>query len=71
MVQQGTEGQPIPPGGGEIGDLHPAVVLGDLPAPGQERLAGVGFPSQDRAGNGAGLPAERRRKENKIIKVIF
>lgn len=72
MVQQGAEGQPIPPGGGEIGDLHPAVVLGDLPAPGQERLAGVGLPSQDRAWDGAGLPAERRRrKENKILKLMF
>lgn len=72
MVQQGAEGQPIPPGGGEVGDLHPTVVLGDLAAPGQQRLAGVGLPSQDRARDGAGLPAERRkRKENKILNKIF
>lgn len=72
MVQQGAEGQPIPPGGGEVGDLHPTVVLGDLAAPGQQRLAGVGLPSQDRARDGAGLPAERtKRKENKILHEIF
>lgn len=65
MVQQRAEGQPIPPGGGEVGDLHPTVVLGDLAAPGQQRLAGVGLPSQDRARDGAGLPKDRRkRKEN-------
>ncbi len=62
VVQQGAEGQPIPPGGGEVGDLHPAVVLGDLAAPGQQRLAGVGLPSQNRARDGAGLQAERRKR---------
>lgn len=45
VVQQGTEGQAIPPGGGEVGDLHPAVILGDLSAPDQQRLARVGLPS--------------------------
>lgn len=59
MVQQSTEGQPIPPGGGEVGDLHPTVVLRDLAAPGQKRLASVGLPSQNRAWDGAGLQAER------------
>lgn len=62
MVQQRAEGQPVPPGGGEVGDLHPAVVLGDLAAPGQQGLAGVGLPSQDRARDGAGLPAGEERK---------
>lgn len=75
MVQQCAEGQPIPPGGGEVGDLHPTVVLGDLAAPGQQRLAGVGLPSQDRAWDGAGLPKDRRkRKENvklNLLKTIF
>lgn len=45
VVQQSAEGQPVPPGRGEVGDLHSTVVFGDLAAPGQQRLAGVGFPS--------------------------
>ena len=61
VVQQGAEGQPVPPGGGEVGDLHPSVVLGDLAAPGQKRLAGVGLPSQNRARDGAGLQEGRGR----------
>lgn len=63
VVQQGTESQPIPPGGGEVGDLHPAVVLGDLAAPGQERLASIGLASQNRAWDGAGLQTERKKGE--------
>lgn len=55
MVQEGAEGQPIPPGGGEVGDLYPTVVLGDLATPGQQGLAGVGFPSKNRAWDGAEL----------------
>lgn len=57
VVQQGTEGQPIPPGGGEVGDLHATVVLGDLAAPGQQRLARVWFPSQNWTRDGARLQA--------------
>lgn len=45
VVQQGTEGQAISPGGGEVCDLHSTVVLGDLAAPGQQGLAGIGFTS--------------------------
>ncbi len=64
VVQQGAEGQSIPPGGGEVGDLHPTVVLGDLAAPGQQRLAGVGLPSQNWARDGAGLWAEEEEEDS-------
>lgn len=57
MVQQSAEGQPVPPGRGEVGDLHPTVVLRDLAAPGQQGLAGIGFSSQNGAWDWAGLQA--------------
>lgn len=60
MVQEGTESQPVSPGSGEVCDLHPAVVLGHLTAPCQQGLAGVGFPSKNRAWNGAELQAQMR-----------
>ena len=62
MVQQSAEGKPIPPRGGEVGDLHPTVVLGDLTTPGQQRLASIGLPSEDWTWDGAGLPGERTRE---------
>ena len=64
VVQQGAEGQPVPPGRGEVGDLDPAVVLGDLTAPGQQRLAGVRLPPQNGTWDGAGLRAEREGEED-------
>lgn len=68
MVQQGTEGQSVPPGGGEVGDLDPAVVFGDLPAPGQQRLTGVGFPSQNWTWNWTGLQTKRRQERERFRK---
>lgn len=62
MVEQSAEGQPIPPGGGKVGDLYPTVVLGHLTAPGQQRLAGVRLPSQDWTWDGAGLPKEEKTR---------
>ena len=67
MVQEGTEGQPVPPGGGEVGDLHPAVVLGDLAAPDQQGLAGIGLPSENRARDWTRLQVERRRRERRWV----
>ena len=67
VVQQGAEGQAVPPGGGEVGDLDAAVVLGHLAAPGQQRLAGVGLPPQHRAGDGTGLhPGEGDRDDREM-----
>lgn len=68
VMQQGAEGQAVPPGGGEVGDFHATVVLGDLAAPGQQGLAGVGLPSQDGAGDWAGL---RKGAEVKIHIFFF
>ena len=66
MVEQGAEGQAVPPGRGEVGDLDAAVVLGHLATPGQQRLTGVGLPSQHWAGDGARLErdSERERESN-------
>lgn len=38
VVDDSTEGQPVPPRGGHVGDLHPFVTLGDLLAPFQQVL---------------------------------
>ena len=35
VVDEGTEGQAVPPGRRHVGDLDPLVSLGDLLAPGQ------------------------------------
>lgn len=61
VVQQGTEGQAIPPGGGEVCDFHPTVVLGDLSTPDQQRLASIGFPTQNWTWDWTRLGAERKR----------
>ena len=71
VVQQSAEGQPVPPGGGEVGDLHPAVVLGDLATPGEQRLAGVGLPAKHRAGDGAGLDTERETERGGKVQVFY
>ena len=65
VVQQGAESQAVPPRRGEVGDLHPAVVLGDLATPGQQGLAGVGLASQHWTGNGTGLERAERRGHNR------
>lgn len=65
VVQQSAEGQAVPPGCGEVGDLHSTIVLGDLAAPGQQRLASIGFPSENWAWDGTGLSAE------KISELVF
>lgn len=41
VMQEGAEGQAVPPGRAEVGDLHPLVAAGDVLAPLQQRLAGV------------------------------
>lgn len=38
-MENGTEGQAVSPGGAEVGDLHPLVLLGNVLAPLQQRLA--------------------------------
>lgn len=40
VVEDCTEGQTIPPGRAEVGDLDPFMTLGDFLAPLQQRLAG-------------------------------
>lgn len=49
VMENGTEGQAVPPGGAEVGDLHPFVTLGDFLTPFQEGLAGL-----DQAGGALG-----------------
>lgn len=41
VVQDGAERQAVPPRRAEVGDLHPAVLVGDVLTPLQQRLAGV------------------------------
>lgn len=41
VVQDGAERQAVPPRCAEVGDLHPAVLVGDVLTPLQQRLAGV------------------------------
>lgn len=41
VVQDGTEGQAVSPRRAEVGDLDPTVLVGDVLAPLQQRLAGV------------------------------
>lgn len=40
-MQDGAEGQAVSPRCAEVGDLDPAVLVGDVLAPLQQRLAGV------------------------------
>ena len=40
VMQEGTEGQAVSPGGAEVRDLHPPVLAGDVLTPLQQRLAG-------------------------------
>lgn len=41
VVQDGAEGQAVSPRRAEVGDLDPAVLVGDVLTPLQQRLAGV------------------------------
>lgn len=41
VVEDGTEGQAVPPGRAEVGDLYPPVLSGDVLTPLEQRLAGV------------------------------
>lgn len=41
VMEKGAEGQAVPPGGAEVGDLHPFVTPGDFLTPFQEGLAGL------------------------------
>lgn len=40
VMNDGAEGEPVPPGGRHIGHLDPSVSLGDLLAPLQQVLCG-------------------------------
>lgn len=66
MVQQGAEGEPVPPGGGEVGDLHPTVVLGHFTTPDKQGLTGIGLPSQNWTGNRTGLQREREERVKRL-----
>lgn len=59
VVQDGAEGQAVPPRRAEVGDLDPAVLVGDVLAPLQQRLAGVHQVLADGSGGGR---RERRRE---------
>lgn len=41
VMEYGTEGQAISPGRAEVGDFYPAVLVGDVLTPLEQRLAGV------------------------------
>jgi len=63
---QGTEGQPVRPGGGEVGHIHPRIVTGNTGAPCQQRCLSCqsGHPTSARAK----LARFRTKPDNKQTK---